>query len=534
MRRSSWLKLALAAAAAAVALAGCGSAPDGSGYDFGDGGRDATAHHDEGGVKRLGNKPDVQKPLNPGCAAQPGATATVTGTVYDPAGKNPIYNVAVYVPAKPLAPLPRGVPTGSDACSCSALYPTAAYASASTAVDGTFTLTGVPTGTQQVVAQIGKWRRVITVQVDCATNAVPDRTLTLPGTVAPGDTDDNMPDIAVSTGAADSLECLLLRMGVSVGEYVAGADTSGHVHMFSGGTGNLETIVQTDGGAGAAEYPAFAGAPPSWQSLWGSASQLMPYDVVLLSCEGFETYNANPAALESYLNAGGRTFASHFHYSWFSGPLRSGQSYKAPADWGENLGTWSVVTEYGMGPGGALYDDGGLVNLTLIGGAIEPDLNDGSGNAFAKGATMQTWLGEVGALGQGGVPADQLSIYSPRYNVNVGKANAHSQPWLTASYGADTNIGATMYFSFNTPIDAPSSADGGPPSYCGRAVYSDLHVGGDPSTVDTDPPPSGCQRGDLSPQEKALEFMLFDLSSCVTDDALPVPDAGTVIIPPLR
>jgi hypothetical protein len=229
----------------------------------------------------------------------------------------------------------------------------------------------------------------------------------------------------------------------------------------------------------------------------------MPYDVVLLSCEGGETYNANPQALETYLNSGGRAFGSHYHYAWFSGPLASMQSYTTPADWGTNLATWMTSASLSNGP---------------VGGDIVQTLN-GSTQPFPKGQALAKWLSVVNALGKNGVAATQLSIYQPRDNASVSATNAVSQPWIVDS----TTMGQTLYFSFDTPVNAPVPPDGGSPAYCGRAVFSDLHVSGDPITHDMPSPPGGCTMGPLSPQEKALEFMLFDLSSCVIPDTVAPP-----------
>ncbi len=170
------------------------------------------------------------------------------------------------------------------------------------------------------------------------------------------------------------------------------------------------------------------------------------------------------------------------------------------------------------------------------------------GGTFSKGTTLAAWLAENGALGVG-VAAGDLPIYQPRFNATVTSANTASQPWITATNSGGGGKGGggggtnTMYFSFDTPVNAPLD-DAGVPNYCGRAVFSDLHVSGDPSINDLGnggttlggtgtPPPAGCDNTDLSPQEKALEFMLFDLSSCVIPDTVAVPvDAGLPPPPP--
>ena len=240
----------------------------------------------------------------------------------------------------------------------------------------------------------------------------------------------------------------------------------------------------------------------------------MPFDIVLLSCEGEETQNMNQTALEQYAAAGGRVFGSHYHYAWFNtGPFGA-----------DNLATWTT--------GGNPITSTNLADLLDIDAVIDQTLSDGG--VFPKGQALDKWLGVVGALETNG----DLEIAQGKHNADVGAANVHSQSWIYAD--TDTsNPGATEYFSFNTPVDAGLD-DAGDPAYCGRVVYSDLHVGG---TNITTPPdygglgnggtvPTGCVQRDLSPQEKALEFMLFDLSSWCVVPRRPGPPPPPPVNPP--
>lgn len=416
-------------------------------------------------------------------ACTSGGTTSISGKVYDPAGKFPLYDVTVYVPVGAVQALPRGLPTGAAACSCDALYSGGVFVSTKTAVDGSFSLKGVPSGTAvPLVVQTGKWRRVSSVAVQaCQDNPQPDKSLALPATLKQAG--DSMPDIAVSTGGADTLECLFARMGLPTSEFVAGTSMAGHVHLFAGGD------MTSGSKAGGPEPNPLPGTPASSTTLWDTPAHLAPFDILALSCEGGETYAANPPALEQYLGAGGRVLASHYHYAWFTNPLESGQSYTAPVEWGANLATWTVGSN----------SSGSSTNkiVQTLNGSMAP---------FPKGVAFDAWLSAQGALGVG-APAGELGITPPRFNAVVSAANKPSQAWLT-----DDATSNTMLFTFDAPVDV----DGGPQGTCGRVAFTDMHVSG--NQLDPGPPPSGCVARALSPQELALEFMLFDLSSCVIPD----------------
>jgi hypothetical protein len=65
-----------------------------------------------------------------------------------------------------------------------------------------------------------------------------------------------------------------------------------------------------------------------------------------------------------------------------------------------------------------------------------------------------------------------------------------------------------MHYTFDTPVAAP------PSQQCGRVLYDDFHV--EDAMINGVTFPSECTGGTMTPQEKMLEFMIFDLGACVS------------------
>jgi hypothetical protein len=406
-----------------------------------------------------------------------GKTTSISGKVFDPAGKVPLYNAVVYVPNAPVDPITTGATC--DKCGAVSGEP---LVTAITDATGSFKLTNVPAGKNiPLVVQVGKWRRQITIPVvtACQDLAVTDpQMIRLPRNQSEGD----MPQMAIATGFSDPFECLLLKMGIDPAEFVPDtAAKDGRVHYYQSNGVDLSP------------------KGPDADGLWNDLGKMKKHDIIMLPCEG--TPIAKPDLdggaispkknLEAYANAGGRVFTTHYGYVWLAG---------AGADAGDPTGPF-VSTGNWQG------------EFPIVEGDLNPPFDTKIDQTFPKGDAYAHWLLNVGAS----TTLGQLTVIESRHDL-VKENNPPAQRWNYESdfHGQGPGV---MHITFNTPLGASDD------KVCGRVVFSDFHVSASAKSAQPTFPDS-CLPGDLTPQEKALEFMFFDLSSCIQSDKTPPAPPG--------
>jgi hypothetical protein len=405
---------------------------------------------------------------------QNGSTTTLTGKVFAPNGTLPLYNAIVYIPTQPPAAFTDGVTCDR----CSGNVSGNPLVITQTDASGSFTLTNVPAGDNvPLVIQLGKWRRQVTIPTipSCASTPLDAGTTRLPKNHSEGD----MPKMAIATGSADPFECLLLKIGIDPAEITIPSGT-GRVHFFTGSTQAGMTMSNA----------------PSENTLFTDLPTLLKYDVVMLPCEGTNNYSGIKTGqrdlLVQYLNMGGRLFSTHYSYNWLT--YANSPFNKIATD---NMGNgWHVDQTQ---PCGSNSTCGYMGTLDT---------------SFPKGMAFNQWLGNVTMPMVNG----SFEITDPRNDLDglTTMPKAYAQRWMY--HASDNKI---LHTTFNTPLDAAPD-DMGQPQYCGRVVFSDFHVSANEATTKSFP--SGCSTSDLTTQEKALAFMLFDLSSCVqSDQTNPIP-----------
>ena len=283
----------------------------------------------------------------------------------------------------------------------------------------------------------------------------------MPRTAAEGD----IPQMAFVTGAKDALECVLRKIGIADSEF-SDPSGSGRVRFYLG-----------DGAPGAA----YSDQTPVEDQLWGSPSTINQYDMVFFGCQGNQ-YPRTPAAqdvLVAYADQGGRVFTTHYGYVWLYDAVE-----------------WSTTADWAVDP----YGQNAFTNDPSIGYLV---------TSFPKGQMLASWLTAVDP----GATLGQIQIQR-LYHDFIG-ALPPSQLWI---YDVDPSFPGQqvpMHYTFNTPVDAPAA------SQCGRVLYDDFHVEDPLLTIGSVTTtgytfPEECDTSPMTPQEKMLEFMIFDLGSCVT------------------
>ncbi len=378
---------------------------------------------------------------------------TVSGTVFAPNGTLALYGANVYVPYVDPGPFETGLTCGK----CQDQLPGGAIANTMSDTAGKFTLMNVPSGNDiPLFVTIGKWRRktVIPQVLPCQDNPLPNTVTSLPKTHLEGD----IPQIAITTGEADALECLLRRIGVADSEFTPDTGT-GRIHLYAGN--------------GASTLANNTPLTPS-ATLLTNADKMKSYDMMLFSCEG----NWHPETktkpmmdnLKTYADLGGRVFLEHYHAMWIAG--EAAVPAHAPAVW----------------PAVASCNGEGQQSGT---GVID-QVNNPKGSAFAQ------WMTNV----QGSTTPGTITIESGRQS--CGTLNmTMAERWV---YMKVNGVDNPQNFQFTTPLEAPVD------DRCGKVVFSDMHVA---NGSYSEPFPMGCSTDTMSPQEKALAFMLFDIATCV-------------------
>jgi hypothetical protein len=419
------------------------------------------------------------------CASKGLPTTSVSGTVFAPNGTLPLYGVTVYVPQQDPGPFVDGARCDR----CDATQPGSPLVLTTTDEAGHFQLDNVPATTDiPLIVTSGKWRREIKIPNVAACEDLPiaatDTTFPKSRTdMTPNTIRVDLPEIAITTGNSDSLECLVHKLGIADTEFTTDAQ-GGKVHLYAGNGAS----------SFAPGYAGGSGAFPDATTLWGTTdkdvalAKLKTYDIVLFSCEGGQNPGTKSQhamdAVHDYAGIGGRVFMSHWHNIWIGGdqtdPIQP--SSHGLADW-ESVATFDF---------GAAQDEAS--QLTIVDETVP------------KGVSFATWLMNVGAS----TVRDQITVKEPRYTC-TSNVTTKSDRRVYVDPALSTPLGkvSVQDLEFTTPVDAA------PEDRCGKVVFSDMHVASGSTSSSAVPFPGGCALTDLSAQEKALAFIFFDIASCV-------------------
>jgi hypothetical protein len=229
---------------------------------------------------------------------------------------------------------------------------------------------------------------------------------------------------------------------------------------FTGASGTGRVVLYKGSGAGGASVA----NSTSQDVLMSDPTTLKSFDIVMFPCQGsqFIQTTDRQTNLINYANAGGRVYATHYSYVW----LYNDAPFSGTANWTPGQGN--------LADGIATID-----------------------TSYPNGLTMADWLQNIGAT----TTLGQISLSTLRRDQS-GIISPPSQSVLTLN----TTGNPVLQFTFDTPVGAPVAAQ------CGKVLFNEYHVENPSSSLANTTFPNECPTTSMSPQEKLLEFSLFDLS----------------------
>jgi hypothetical protein len=255
-----------------------------------------------------------------------------------------------------------------------------------------------------------------------------------------------------------------------------GTSADGDIPKIAVSTGNQDHLDQILGVLGITEFDCYEGRKTTTSMptctpvdtianllAKTAAKTIDDYHLLFVSCapNAYATFGTQAMATNtsSFVTAGGRLFTTDMSYDYVA------QAFPAAITW--------------MGPGGSPQPVGGANVGTA--GTYQGNVDD---------ASLKAWLGNFGITS----PVSLQGFLNP-WSVQASLPKTSTQ----IVDGTVTTTGGSSDVPLTTQFDVSS---------CGRVIYSSYHTAG--GTV---------MPGNLLPQERILEYLMFEVATCV----MPTP-----------
>jgi len=323
-----------------------------------------------------------------------------------------------------------------------------------TKADGRFTLSQVCPGKWPVVFQNGRFRRLVYVDVQASTPVAltADRTR-LPTRNAEFTQYDAIPKIAVATGDFDKMECVLRKIGLADGTFDLYED------------------------AASLKSPK---ALPAFGPLVNDLTKMKQYNIIFINCTAntFESELQKTQVrknIDDYITSGGRLYVTDWSYDW----IEQVESFAPFIDF-EPGASGNTPEKQNAG---ALGKDGLVIQATIKDSLLASWLGNFPGAISSSQSTIQYFL------------IDWVMMYQLGKDVKLWvEGNVSSQD------GAIKGVKPlTVTFNFKN---------------CGKILYTSYHTEGRENEILPEAFPKYCGTS-LSPQDRILEFLIFDIANCI-------------------